>query len=447
MTAFFFSRKKCLICPGVGPWDTASEQKLPGFGVRGWRKGFGLRGFVVNDGTSWRQKPIMLLTLMTIAMPVAFHIWSALLNNFVVEQAAFTGIEIGILQSLREVPGFLAFTAVFVLLIVKEQTFAVLSLALLGLGVALTGFFPTEYGLYFTTVLMSIGFHYFEAVKQSLSLQWLSKAEAPQVLGRLIAVGSITSLLVYGVLWICLEWFALSYQTNFALAGGVCMVLSVVMWIAFPHFPSKTVQHKSLILRQRYWLYYLLTFLSGARRQIFVVFAAFLMVEKFGYSASEITVLFLINYAFNWLFAERIGAMIARWGERWALTFEYVGLIVVFVAYAWVDHALLAASLYVIDHMFFALAIAISTYFQKIADPKDMASSAGVSFTINHIAAVVVPAALGLVWMFSPSMVFLFGAGFALLSLIAAQLIPRHPAQGHEVTSPVSGWLSRASRA
>jgi len=396
----------------------------------------------MDNVTSWRQKPIMLLTLMTIAMPVAFHIWSALLNNFVVEQAAFTGIEIGILQSLREVPGFLAFTAVFVLLIVKEQTLAVLSLALLGLGVALTGFFPTEYGLYFTTVLMSTGFHYFEAVKQSLSLQWLSKAEAPQVLGRLIAVGSITSLVVYGVLWVCLEWFALSYQTNFALAGGVCMVLAVVMWIAFPHFPSKTVQHKTLILRRRYWLYYLLTFLSGARRQIFVVFAAFLMVEKFGYSASEITVLFLINYAFNWLFAERIGAMIARWGERWALSFEYVGLVIVFVAYGFVDNALFAASLYVIDHMFFALAIAISTYFQKIADPKDMASSAGVSFTINHIAAVVVPAALGLVWMVSTSMVFFFGAGFALLSLLAAQGIPRHPVQGHEVCFPMSGRVA-----
>ncbi len=396
----------------------------------------------MDDVTSWRQKPIMLLTLMTIAMPVAFHIWSALLNNFVVEQAAFTGIEIGILQSLREVPGFLAFTAVFVLLIVKEQTLAVLSLALLGLGVALTGFFPTEYGLYFTTVLMSTGFHYFEAVKQSLSLQWLSKAEAPQVLGRLIAVGSITSLVVYGVLWVCLEWFALSYQTNFALAGGVCMVLAVVMWIAFPHFPSKTVQHKTLILRRRYWLYYLLTFLSGARRQIFVVFAAFLMVEKFGYSASEITVLFLINYAFNWLFAERIGAMIARWGERWALSFEYVGLVIVFVAYGFVDNALFAASLYVIDHMFFALAIAISTYFQKISDPKDMASSAGVSFTINHIAAVVVPAALGLVWMVSPSLVFLFGAKFALLSLLAAQGIPRHPVQGHEVCFPMSGRVA-----
>ena len=85
--------------------------------------------------------PISLLILMSIAMPIAFNTWSAMLNNFVVEKAAFTGVEIGILQSLREVPGFLSFTLIFVLLIIKEQTFAVFSLALLGLGVCLTGFF------------------------------------------------------------------------------------------------------------------------------------------------------------------------------------------------------------------------------------------------------------------------------------------------------------------
>ena len=73
----------------------------------------------------------------------------------------------------------MAFTTVFVLLIIREQTFGVLSLALLGLGVALTGFFPTVYGLYFTTVVMSVGFHYFEAVKQSLALQWLTRTRRP----------------------------------------------------------------------------------------------------------------------------------------------------------------------------------------------------------------------------------------------------------------------------
>ena len=384
---------------------------------------------------AWRN-PITLLVLMSVAMPLAFNTWSALLNNFAVEQAAFTGVEIGILQSLREVPGFLSFTVIFVLLILKEQTFAVLSLALLGLGVAMTGFFPSEYGLYFTTVLMSIGFHYFEALKQSLSLQWLSKDEAPQVLGRLIAVGSVTSLIVYGVLWVLLEVFAVSFMWNLALAGGLCCLLALLMWLNFPHFPSKTAQHKTLVLRRRYWLYYLLTFLSGARRQIFVVFAAFLMVEKFGYSAAQVTLLFLINYAFNWFFAERIGALIHRIGERRALTLEYIGLIFVFVAYGLVDDATLAAALYVIDHMFFAMAIAISTYFQKIADPKDMASTAGVSFTISHIAAIVIPAALGLVWMWSHALVFFIGAGFAALSLLASQLIPFDPGPGQETVLP-----------
>ena len=376
--------------------------------------------------------PITLLILMSIAMPVAFNVWSAMLNNFVVEKAAFTGVEIGILQSLREVPGFLSFTAVFVILIIREQVFAVFALALLGLGVSMTGFFPSAYGLYFTTIVMSTGFHYFEAVKQSLSLQWLSKEEAPKILGKLIAVGSLTSLLIYGSLWILLEVFEIPYFINFVIAGGICIVLAFVMFIGFPVFPSKVPQNKNLVLRKRYWLFYVLTFLSGARRQIFVVFAAFLMVEKFGYSAAEVTLLFLINYAFNWSFAERIGELIGRFGERRALTFEYIGLIIVFIAYGLVQNATLAAFLYILDHMFFAMAIAISTYFQKIADPRDIASSAGVSFTINHIAAVVIPAALGIVWMWSHTLVFYIGALFALFSLIAAQYIPKVPSPGHE---------------
>jgi hypothetical protein len=379
------------------------------------------------------QSPIVLLMLMSIAMPIAFNSWLALLNNFVVERAAFTGVEIGILQSLREIPGFIAFTTVFVLLVLKEQTFAVFSLALLGAGVAITGLFPTVYGLYFTTVMMSLGFHYFEAVKQSLALQWLSREEAPQVLGKLISVAAITSLIIYGSLWTLLEIFNLDYVWNFLIAGVICFGLAVVMWAGFPHFSGGAEQHNRIILRKRYWLYYALTFFSGARRQIFMVFAAFLMVEKFGFSAAQVTLLFLVNYAFNWLFAERIGQAIGRIGERNALTIEYGGLVLVFTAYAFVETAYVAAGLYIIDHMFFALYIAMSTYFHKIADPADLASSAGVSFTINHIAAVIIPAALGLVWVVSSSAVFLIGTGFAVCSLALSQNVPSRPSPGNEV--------------
>ena len=384
------------------------------------------------DPARWRS-PVALLVLMSIAMPIAFSTWNALINNFVVERAAFTGVEIGILQSLREVPGFIAFTTVFVLLVIREQSFAVFSLALLGLGVAATGFFPTVYGLYFTTVVMSLGFHYFEAVKQSLSLQWLSTDEAPQVLGRLISVAAITSLVVYAALWVLLEVAGLDYVWILLLGGAVCAGLALLMWAWFPHFRGDGQQHRHIVLRKRYWLYYALTFFSGARRQIFMVFAAFLMVEKFGYTAAQVTTLFLVNYAFNWLFAERIGLVIRRIGERNALTIEYVGLIVVFTAYAFVQNPYAAAVLYIVDHMFFAMYIAMTTYFHKIADTADLASSAGVSFTINHIAAVVVPAALGLVWVKSSAAVFLIGTCFAICSLLLAQNVPDRPAPGNEV--------------
>ena len=372
------------------------------------------------------KNPITLLILSSIAMPIAFSTWMVLLNNFSVERASFTGIEIGILQSIREIPGFLAFTIIFLLFYFKEQYFAIFSLALTGFGVAITGFLPTVYGLYFTTIIMSTGFHYFETAKNSLSLQWLSKEEAPPVLGKLIAFSSITSLFLYCIIWILLEFFNLDYKFIFLIAGLICIFISLYLFISFPLFEIKNKQHKKIILKKEYSLYYILIFLSGARRQIFVVFAAFLMVEKFGYSASQVTLLFLINYIFNWFFAERIGRFINIFGEKKCLIFEYIGLVLVFTSYAFVTNAYIAAGLYIVDHMFFALAIAINTYFQKIADPNDIASTAGVSFTINHIAAVFIPVILGFVWINSHSIVFLIGALFALLSLISSFFLPNN---------------------
>lgn len=371
---------------------------------------------------SFRTKKAFLITT-SILMTITFSAWVALLNNFAIEKANFTGAEIGMLQSLREVPGFLAFTAVFILLAVKEQTFALLSLCLLSIGVAITGLFPFEIGLYATTVLMSIGFHYFETINNSLSLQWLNKKEAPEFLGKMISIKALASLSVYAIIWVLFTVFVIEYSFAYLLFGGIGFVLFLWLWLAFPRFENPVEQHKKLIVRKRYWLFYLLTFFSGARRQIFMVFAGFMMVEKFDYSAADIAVLFTVNHLVSLYAAPKIGRWIGRIGERKALTIEYMGLIIVFVGYALVDDSNLAAGLYVIDHLFFAMAIAIKTFFQKIADPKDIASSSGVSFTINHIAAVVIPAAFGILWLHSPSSVFYAGAGMAVASLILSQRI------------------------
>jgi len=363
------------------------------------------------------------LIITSILMTLTFSAWVALLNNFAVEKANFTGAEIGLLQSLREIPGFLAFTTIFVLLVIKEQTFALLSLCLLSIGVAITGLFPFEIGLYATTVLMSIGFHYFETINTSLSLQWLSKQEAPEFLGKLISVKALASLITFALIWLMFTVLEIEYSTAYLVFGGTGFLLFLWLWFGFPKFENPVIQHKKLILRKRYWLFYLLTFFSGARRQIFMVFAGFMMVEKFDYSVANIALLFIANHLLNLYIAPKIGRWIGHIGERKALTIEYIGLIFVFVGYALVEDADLAAGLYIIDHVFFALAIAIKTFFQKIADPKDIASSAGVSFTINHIAAVVIPAAFGILWLHNPSMVFYAGAGMAFISLILSQRI------------------------
>ncbi|MGY3437735.1 MULTISPECIES: MFS transporter [unclassified Marinovum] len=390
---------------------------------------------LARDLPFWRR-PVTLLFLMAAAMPIAFSTWSALLNNFVIEVAHFDGSDIGWLHTVREIPGFFAIGVIALIMFMHEQVLGLVSLVLLGVATALTAFFPSMAGILTITMLSSIGFHYYETVNQSLQLQWLPKDRAPQILGLLMAAGSAATLVAYVAIVLTWEALGLTYTHVYLISGGVTAALAVFAMLAYPRFEAPNPQIKKLILRRRYWLYYVLQFLAGARRQIFVVFAGFMMVERFGFAVHEVTALFLINLVANMIFAPLMGRAVGRWGERATLLFEYAGLVAVFLAYGGIYYfgwgVVLAATLYVIDHMFFALALALKTYFQKIASPGDIAPTAAVAFTINHIAAVFLPAGLGYLWLVSPGAVFFAAAGIASASFLLALLIPRHPAPGNE---------------
>jgi hypothetical protein len=383
----------------------------------------------------WRR-PVTLLFLMAAAMPIAFSTWSALLNNFVIEVASFDGSDIGWLHTVREIPGFLAIGVIAIIIFMREQVLGLVSLIMLGAATAVTAWFPSMGGILTITMLSSIGFHYYETVNQSLQLQWIEKDRAPQVLGWMVAAGSAAALVSYGLIVLTWDALQLSYNTVYMIAGGACVLIAAFCFVAYPQFESPTPQVKKMILRKRYWLYYMLQFMSGARRQIFVVFAGFMMVEKFGFEVHEVTALFLINLVANMIFAPMMGKAVHRFGERATLLFEYAGLAIVFLLYGGIYYfgwgVLLAAILYVVDHLLFALALALKTYFQKIADPADIAPTAAVAFTINHIAAVFLPALLGYLWLFSPGAVFVLAAGMASVSFLLALLIPRHPEPGRE---------------
>lgn len=368
-----------------------------------------------------RRRMYIYLLIMTIAVAAGFQAWRTLYNNFAVDIVGLTGQQIGIIQSVREIPGFLALLVIYLLLFISEHRLAALSIAILGLGVGLTGSMPTYQGMVFTTLIMSFGFHYYETVNQSLTLQYFDLKKAPVIMGRLRAMGSATNLVVGGAIF--LLSMKLDFQQIFWLFGIIVILTAIWCFTQNPTSSNVAPQHKKMVLRSRYWLFYMLNFFAGARRQIFVAFAVFLMVEKFKFSIQEVTILFIVNNIINWWLSPAIGRAVNKFGERKVLSLEYAAMIFVFVSYAYVESKLLVAFLYVLDHIFFNFSLAIKSYFQKIAEPSDIAPSMAVSFTINHIAAVVVPALGGMLWMVDYKIPFLAAAGISCISLALVQLI------------------------
>lgn len=385
------------------------------------------------------RSPTAFLMVLAFINWLGFASWTALLNNFAKEAAGFSGSDIGILQSVREIPGFLAFTAIILFWFMREQILAYLSLVTLGIGVAITGFYPTLGGLLLTTTVMSLGFHYYETAQQSLQLQLLPKAQAPRLLGRIAGASATAQLLAFGTIAVIWRVFQPGYIVVFVAAGSLVVVLSLIAWMAFPRFQGAVPQNKGFVLRRRYWLYYALTFMSGARRQIFMAFGGFLLVERFGYDVSATAMLLLATYGINTFMGPMLGNLVGRVGERATIQIENVSLILVFVGYALASHGhfagwgvFVAGALFIVDGVFFTLTLAQRTYFQKIADPADIAPTSAVAFTINHIAAVVLPVTFGLIWLRDPAIVFYIGSAVATVSLALAFLVPRHPAPGSE---------------
>ena len=361
------------------------------------------------------------LIVLTIASSVGLQAWLILFNNFAVEVAGLQGKHVGMIQSVREIPGFLALLAIFVIILIKEHRLSALSILFVGLGLVATGIFPSYPGLLLTTLITSFGYHYYETTNQSLTLQYFDKYTSPWVFGKLRSLSAAANIGI-GV-FIYLFASILDFTQIYLLIG--VMIIAAGLWglLKEPEDRNIVPQHKKMIFRKKYWLFYFLTFMGGARRQIFMAFAVFLLVKKFQFSVQEVTALFVINNIINYFLSPIIGKSIIRFGERKVLSLEYSSLIFIFLAYAYVESKILVAFLYILDHVFFNFAIAIRTYFQKVGDPRDTASSMAVGFTINHVAAVFLPAIGGALWMIDYRIPFVAGACMSLISFIAVQRI------------------------
>jgi MFS family permease len=375
---------------------------------------------------------------------LGFNVWQALFNNFAVEELGTHADQIGLIQSVREIPGLLGFVVAFLAIYLSEMRLMGVSLLLTGVGVMMTGLSDTISMLMIGTLVMSTGFHFFYPCSNSLVLMGSSKENAPKVLGRLSGISSFASVLGTIIIWLFVEGTDLGglhipawgYRTTFLMIGGIVTVGSLISIFNGRKYNIKKEKRK-VVFRMKYWLYYALTFLLGSRRHIFYTFAIFLLVDVYGIGVRETAVLFLVNSLVSTVTLPLLGRMVSRFGEYKVLTWNFVGLMLVFLGYAYVPNLTVLFALFVFDNVFMGFSLALESYFQKIVvTPEEITGNVSMGQTINHISALIVPVLGGILWeQIAPSATFLFGVGIAVVCLVLVQFIPRKFALDEVVAS------------
>jgi MFS family permease len=365
-----------------------------------------------------------------------FNIWRALFNNFAVEEIGVSATQIGLIQSLRELPGLMGFLLGFVAIWLSEMRLMGLSVLLMGLGLVTTGWAGGLGSLVLGAMIMSIGFHWFYPSSNSVVLMGVGKEEAPKVLGRLQSVAAFAAVLGTLVIWLFVDGMQIGsfsiapwgYRTTLLITGGLVIAGSLFS-LRNGRRQGAQLEKRKVVFRRDYWLYYLLTFMMGSRRHIFTTFAIFMLVQVYGISVRETALLFLANSLIGAFVFPQLGKLVARFGERKVLTLNFIGLIFVFLGYAWVENLPVLYALFILDNLFFGLNLAIESYFQKIAHSREeITSNVSMAQTINHVSALVVPVLGGILWeQIAPSATFLAGVIIAVISLVLVQFIRTGP--------------------
>lgn len=372
-----------------------------------------------------------LFIVLTFLFSFGFAIYSGVFQNFLRDSLHAGPLQLGGLESIREVPGLLAAVMAGTLVALAESRIAGAGLAICGVGIAATGFAGSFAPLVAITVLWSIGFHLYAAVSSAITLALAKGKEGGRHLGKMNGVGSAATVGGLGLATAASQFFPhLNYSVYFAIAGAFIFA-SGVMCACLSHHAAGG-QRQRIVLRREYGLYYLLIFLEGCRRQIFSIFASFALILVYHVPVTQMLLLQFVNGLMIVATAPAIGKLVDRIGERGPLTFYSIGLIAVFLGYATFQTVGALYALFLIDNVLFSFGVGFTTYLHRIVRPGELTPCLAMGVTMNHVAAVTVPVGGALLWQHyrNYQLPFWVGVAIATLSLIATRWLPRHSAPG-----------------
>jgi MFS family permease len=363
----------------------------------------------------------------------AFGVQIPLFANFIFERFGVRTHEYGYLEAFRETPGFLTVAVGALVMVVAAPRLSAVSLLVMGVGLAAYAWVTdiasvlggsAILALIVTSVFWSVGFHTWLPLQNTLALRYAPSDETGRWLGWLRTTSGVGHIVMMGVALLLIR--VLEYEGLFLIAGGFLVVGAVLVGLAGrgDHAVVAKTPPRRILVRKRYKVYYALIFLQGARKQIFLMFAVWLLVKGHGAARETILILMLINQGLNLLISPSMGKVVDRFGERLTLTVSYVLLALVFLGYAFVPQTNALYVLYVVDHLLFVGGIALTTYLNKIAPREDIRPTLTMGVTLNHIPSVLVPLIGGALWVaYGHTVVFVGGAMFATMSVVVAQWV------------------------
>jgi len=372
--------------------------------------------------SKWTSPAALLLIIMiaTLFFQFGIGLQRTIYNNFISEELAIEAQGLGIIESIREIPGLLTIVLIAALGLFTEPVAMAVCISLLSVGLVLYGMAGGLAGLIVATTVYSVGFHLYMPVQSSMVLRLAKPGEKGRRLGELESVRALAGFLAMG--FVILTARFLNYRMLFWWAAGLSLIGAVIMLI-MPRDKSQITARK-MIFRKSYWLYYVLIFLSGSRMHIYQIFATFFLVSVFEIPVQHMAILLGVSNVFAMVTRPIIGRFIDKAGEQAALTINYSFVILIFLGYAFVRYLPFIYFLYVLDNASMGVSMAISTFLDKIAPREEVISSLAMGSTIQHIAGVMVPVVGGTIWStYGYQYTFMTGAFFAVISLIACRFI------------------------
>jgi len=369
-----------------------------------------------------------LLVGLTFCFSFGFAVYNGIFQNFIREVFHADARQLGILESLREVPGLLTAFLAGTLVALAEPRLGTVAMAVCAAGFVATGSAGDYWTLVSCSVLWSVGFHLWMSVSPGITLALAGGQESGKHLGRMAGVSAAAILTALSFTWAVTRAQSLSYTTLFQVAGA--MIFLAAFFSLFLSGRAASESRKPIVFRRAYGLYYWLIFLEGCRRQIFWTFATFVLIAVYGVKVETIVLLQFVSAALNTVAGPLAGRSIDRFGERPMLILYNALLVGIFAGYALFQSVGVLYALYLLDSLLFNIGgVGITTYLHRIIRPGEMTPSLAMGMTMNHVAAVLMPLTGGLLWKASGNyqIPFWIGVGVALVSLAATRRLPGAP--------------------